>query len=67
MVVAPLIVIVPLLPPQVVGPEEVMPVMTGVAFTITVAVPGAEVQLLTVVVTEYTPPLASWAGVIVGF
>ena len=42
----------PLLPPQVVGLVGVIVLIVGVGFTITVAVPAMEVQLLTVTVRE---------------
>jgi hypothetical protein len=42
-------------------------VMAGAGLITTVVLPGAEVQLFTVTVTEYTPALATIAVAIVGF
>ena len=41
--------------------------VAGMAFTITLVVPAAEVQPLTVIVTEYVPASASVAPERVGF
>ena len=49
---APSRLMLPLLPPQVVGLAGVIVLIVGVGFTITVAVPAIEVQLLTVTVRE---------------
>ena len=49
---APSRLMLPLLPPQVVGLVGVIVLIVGVGFTITVAVPAIEVQLLTVTVRE---------------
>ena len=57
------------LPPaqKVVGPPGVMVGVAGAALTTTLVVPAAEVQPLTVTVTEYAPACAVVALVRVGF
>ena len=57
------------LPPlqNVVGPVCVIVGVGGVALTTTFVVPAAEVQPLTVMVTEYVPPSAVVAFALVGF
>ena len=57
------------LPPvqKVVGPPGVMVGVAGIGFTTTLVVPAAEVQPLTVTVTEYVPASAAVALERVGF
>lgn len=57
----------PLEPPQVDGLTGLMPLITAVGLTTPVVVPGADTQLATVTVTEYTPEAAVVAERTVGF
>ena len=63
----PFSVIVPFVPPQVVGWAGVAEAITGTAFTITLVVPAGDVQPFAVAVTEYIPEAEVVTAANVGF
>jgi hypothetical protein len=65
--VNPLNVIVPFVPPHVVGLLPTAVVKLGRGFTTTFTVPAGELHPATVATTLYTPLIATVAPVLIGF